>query len=302
MKTMRVVEKRNVWFIISIAVIVVGIVMAVVNGGLNLDIEFTGGTMMHIEFNDKEVNDTDIKNILSDTIGDKAAGADVQAISGKNQLMIKTKELNTEERTAVLDALKAKYGIDPVTDLLSHQNISGTISTELQTKAFLAVVVAALIMLVYISFRFHDITTGVSAIVALIHDVLIVLAIYAIFRIPVNNSFIAAMLTIVGYSINDTIVVFDRIRENKTILRQGHYTSFVNVSITQTLARSINTSLTTVIMVALLYFLGVPAIQNFSFPLMMGILSGTYSSIFIASPVWYLFKKGKDKEKGVQQA
>lgn len=288
---MKVVKRKRTWFSISIAIIVVGIIMAIVNGGLNLDIEFTGGTMMHVEFNDKQVDDTDVQAVIDEALGDKAAGADVQAIKGENQVIIKTKELTTEERTAVMNGLADKYGIDPINDLLSHSNISGTISSELQRDAILAVLVAAIIMLIYISIRFHDITTGVSAIVALLHDVLVVLAIYAIFRIPVNNSFIAAMLTIVGYSINDTIVVFDRIRENQKSMRRGQYAELVDSSINQTLARSINTSLTTVVMVALLYFLGVPAIQDFSFPLMMGIISGTYSSIFIASPVWYLFKK-----------
>lgn len=294
---MKIVEKRRTWFFISIAIIVVGLIMAFVNGGLNLDIEFTGGTMMHVEFNDQAVEDADISAIIDETLGAKAAGADVQAIKNENQVIIKTKELTTDERVKLMEGLANKYGIDPVNDLLSHSNISGTISTELQRDAILAVLVAALIMLIYISIRFHDITTGVSAIAALLHDVLVVLAIYAIFRIPVNNSFIAAMLTIVGYSINDTIVVFDRIRENQKTMRRGHYADLVDRSINQTLARSINTSLTTVVMVALLYFLGVPAIRDFAFPLMMGILSGTYSSIFIASPIWFLFKKGKDTSK-----
>lgn len=295
---MKIVERKNIWFCISIAIIVIGIISAIVKGGLNLDIEFTGGTMMHVNIG-QEYAESDIRSIVEDVIGEKAVGASITRViseSKDQQVIIKTKELSTEERMAVYAALAEKYGleIEGSADLLSHSNISGTISSEMQRGAVLAVLIAAVIMLIYISIRFHDVATGFSAIVALLHDVAIVLAVYSIASIPVNNSFIAAMLTIVGYSINDTIVVFDRIRENQKVMKRGQYTGLINSSIKQTLSRSINTSVTTVVMVALLYVFGVPAIKEFAFPLMIGILSGTYSSIFIASPVWHLFKRKEE--------
>lgn len=293
---MKIVENKKFWFIISLTIIIIGLGLMMVRG-LNYDIEFAGGTMMHVHIG-QEFTEGDIRTVVEDVLGSKAEGADIQKVSGSQEVIIKTKELSTEERTEVFDALAVEYGLQSGKDgdLLSHSNISGTISSEMQRDALLAIVIASVVMLIYISFRFHDITTGVSAIAALLHDVLIVLAVYSIFSIPVNNSFIAAMLTIVGYSINDTIVVFDRIRENQAVMRRGDYSGLVNRSIKQTLSRSINTSLTTVAMVAMLYILGVPAIKEFAFPLMIGILSGTYSSIFIASPVWHLFK-GKEEKR-----
>ena len=179
--------------------------------------------------------------------------------------------------------------------LIEEQNISAVISDEMQKDAVIAVVIAGICMLIYIWFRFKDIKFGASAVVALLHDVLCVLTVYALVRIPVGNTFIACMLTIVGYSINATIVIFDRIRENRQIMYRESLENIVNKSITQTLSRSINTSLTTFISVLVLYIMGVASIREFALPLMAGIIAGTWSSIFITGTLWYGMKKiGKE--------
>ncbi len=185
-----------------------------------------------------------------------------------------------------------KYGI--TAEDIESESISATISGEMRNSALLSIFFAAVCILLYVTLRFKDYRFGVSAVIALIHDVLVVLAVYAVFRIPINNSFIAAMLTIVGYSINDTIVLFDRVRENQKYMKRGDFKGVVDTSISQTISRSIYTSLTTFIMVAVLYVMGVASIREFALPLMVGILSGTYSSIFVASPLWYLFKRKEE--------
>jgi preprotein translocase SecF subunit len=205
-----------------------------------------------------------------------------------------------EQRQALFEAMQEKYQLT-TENLLRDNNISPTISPEIRAKAVEAVLLGALLMLIYISIRFKDFTFGTSAVIALLHDVCIMLMAYAVFRVPVNNSFIAAMLTIIGYSINDTIIVFDRIRENKGRMRNNDI-EIVNTSINQTLTRSINTSLTTLIMVALLYFLGTSSVKEFAFPLLIGILAGTYSSIFIASPIWYEMKQAIRRRKNAEKA
>jgi len=166
----------------------------------------------------------------------------------------------------------------------------------MKRDAILAIVIAAVFILIYITIRFKDFRFGISAVIALIHDVLVVLAVYSVLGVAVNNSFIAAMLTIVGYSINDTIVLFDRVRENQRHMKRGDYVGVVDLSVSQTISRSINTSLTTFFMVLILYIVGVASIEEFALPLMVGIISGTYSSIFIASPLWVMFKQREDKK------
>ena len=196
------------------------------------------------------------------------------------------RELSVEERTALEVALKENFGIE--NDSISSQNISSTISGEMLKSAIMAVIVAAGCMLIYIWFRFSDFRFGASAVAALVHDVFVVITFYACVRLSVGSTFIACILTIVGYSINATIVVFDRIRENLRADRKKRTFSIedtVNKSITQTLTRSIFTSLTTFITVAVLYILGVSSIKEFALPLMAGILCGTYSSVCLASVV-----------------
>jgi preprotein translocase SecF subunit len=187
---------------------------------------------------------------------------------------------------------KDKYGLEN-TDLVNQQKFGPSIGKEIQGKAFLSVIIASLCMLAYITLRF-ELFFGLAAVAALIHDVLIGVAVYAILNIPINSSFIAAMLTIVGYSINDTIVVFDRIRENIKTTRKSKFEDIIDMSISQTIIRSVNTSVTTLFAITSLYIFGVEAIKDFALPLIIGVVAGTYSSIFIASPIWYLLKIKKE--------
>ena len=215
------------------------------------------------------------------------------------QYEIKSKDLDETKTSEMFKALKEKYSLED-SALISQSQIGPSVGKELTRNAIASVLVACIAMLFYIAIRF-EFNFGVAAIVALVHDVLITLAFYAVFNIPVNNSFIAAMLTIVGYSINDTIVIFDRIRENRHSMRRSTPTEIANTSINRTLARSINTSLTTLIIIGAVNVF-VPTVREFSLPLLIGIAAGAYSSIFIASPVWVLLQKRNPKNKKIKTA
>lgn len=291
---MAIVEKRKLWFIISIILIVVGLLAMPINamlgkGILNFDVEFVGGMEMQIAIGE-DFQNNDIMSIVSEVTGQNAP--QVQHILGKQEVNVKIKSVDEETRKTLTEKLKEKY---PASEILSLSDVSSTISGEMQTTALIAITIACLAMLVYITIRFKDIKSGLSAILALFHDVLIVIGIYAIFRIPINNSFIAAILTIVGYSINNTIVIFDRIRENKTTYRKNDFEKLVNNSVKQTLSRSINTSLTTLFTITAIFILGVASIKEFSLPIIVGIVAGTYSSIFISTSLWYVFNTMKKK-------
>lgn len=297
------VSRRRIWFTASLAVIIIGIIFVPVNGGakgsaLNYDIEFIGGTSTLVTtdavmYDSIDSLSADIKDLVVEATGDVKPQMNlVNGVDQQGQFVIKTKTLDTETGVKLREALVAKYGITE--DNIQSESISATVSNEMRRDAIIAVIVASIGILIYVTFRFHDYRFGVAAVIALIHDVFVVFAVYSVLYIPVNNSFIAAMLTIVGYSINDTIIVFDRIRENQKIMRHGDYKGVINFSIVQTIGRSINTSFTTFIMVFVLNLFGVASIREFALPLMVGIISGTYSSIFIASPLWYLFKKKEE--------
>lgn len=290
---MNIVEKRKTWFTISIIIIIAGLLAMPINammgnGILNFDVEFIGGTVMEVNIGQDFDITNDIRPIVIEITGDESPQI---TRSGDQGVSIKTKSIDATTRTKLYDALKEKYNLDGMNDLLNVDDVSPTISTEMQLKALQALLIASILMLIYITFRFKDWRFGLAAVLPLIHDVLIVLAVYSIGRVPVNNSFIAAILTIVGYSINDTIVVFDRIRENRKAAKKGDLEGLIDRSISQTIVRSINTSVTTLLTITVLYFLGVQSIKEFALPLIVGIISGTYSSIFIASPLWYEFHK-----------
>ncbi len=298
-----VIERKKVWFAISAIIILIGIVMMPVHkvtndSILNYDIEFIGGTSTLVSvgegngYNSPEALQDAVKDLVVEATGDDTP--QFQNVTGKDQFIIKTSDLDTAKRAALQTALISKYNI--TSEDIESESISPTISVEMRRDAIVAVLVAALCILIYVTFRFHDFWFGLAAVIALVHDILIVFAIYSLGNVPINNSFIAAMLTIVGYSINDTIVVFDRIRENMSLDKKFSYKQLIDMSISQTISRSINTSLTTFIMVLILYVLGVASIREFALPLMVGILSGTYSSIFIASPLWFLFRVNRDKK------
>ena len=297
------VGKKKIFFVISIVLILVGPAMMLMHKSsegkvLNYSLEFMGGTSTTVTFNeDFSIEDLDakVKPVVQEVTGD--ANIQMQKVTGGNQVVIKTRELSVEERNTMEDKLVSEFDVD--SSLIATESISSTISGEMKNDAVTAVIIATIFMLLYIWFRFSDVRFATSAVMALIHDVLVVLACYAVLWISVGNTFIACMLTIVGYSINATIVIFDRIRENlKEKTKKQTIADVVNLSVTQTLTRSIYTTITTFIMVAVLYVLGVSSIREFALPLMVGILCGGYSSVCITGPLWYVMKtkiKGKQK-------
>lgn len=288
--------KRKVFFGISAAVIVLGFVFMGVNGAqgngaLNYSMEFKGGTSTNVTFNENytlDEIDSEIVPLIEDATGDN--NVQVQKVEGTNQVIFKTQTLDLDKREAFNNAMVENFDVNE--DEITTENISSTVSSEMRQDAAVAVIVATICMLLYIWFRFNDVRFATSAVVALVHDVLVVLAFYVVSRISVGNTFIACMLTIVGYSINATIVIFDRIREElKTKSRNEGLDTLVNRCITNTLTRSIYTSLTTFVMVAVLYVLGVSSIKEFALPLMVGIICGGYSSVCITGVLWYVMKK-----------
>ncbi|MDO4306997.1 MAG: protein translocase subunit SecD [Eubacteriales bacterium] len=290
------VGKRKVFFIISIVLILCGPVAMLIHSqsegkALNYSLEFSGGTSTNVTFNEemdiKEI-DSEVTPLVEEVTGDK--NVQPTKVVGTNQVIIKTRALNLDEREALNKALVDKFDVDE--SLISAESISSTVSSEMRKDAVVAVIVATIFMLLYIWFRFKDIRFAGSAVLALLHDVLVVLAFYAIARVSVGNTFIACMLTIVGYSINATIVIFDRIRENlHGSSRTENLEEIVNASITETLTRSIYTSFTTFVMVAILFIMGVSSIREFALPLMVGIICGAYSSVCITGALWLVFKR-----------
>ena len=294
-KTINFLSKKNICFVISAVLILGGLAVMGVNGSkgkgaLNYSLEFQGGTSITIPMNEalsiQEIDET-VKPVVSEVIG----GNEIQAqkVDGSNDVIVKTRALDLETREALCQELVEKFGVDE--NQIAIENIGAAISSEMRSDAITAVLLAALFMLLYIWFRFKDIRFATSAVAALLHDVLVVLAFYAVARLSVGSNFIACMLTIVGYSINATIVIFDRIRENLAVAgRKADLQELVNRSITQTLSRSVNTSVTTFITVAVLYVLGVASIREFALPLMVGIVCGAYSSVCITGALWYVMK------------
>ena len=287
--------KRKIFFAVSVAVILVGFVFMGVNAGtgkgaLNYSLEFKGGTSTNVTFDKaytlKEIDETmipDLEKVTDDP------NIQVQTVANSNQVIFKTQTLDLEKREAFAKYMADKFGVEEKD--ITTENISSTVSSEMRVDAIIAVAIATVFMLLYIWLRFKDIRFATSAVVALIHDVLVVLAFYVIARISVGNTFIACMLTIVGYSINATIVIFDRIREEmKTKKRGEELDVLVNRCITRTLTRSIYTSLTTFVMVAVLFVMGVSSIKEFALPLMVGIICGAYSSVCITGALWYVMK------------
>ena len=263
---------------------------------LNYSLEFVGGTSTTLTLNEDmpiEKIDSDIVPLIENITGD--GNVQTTKVAGSNQIIIKTRTLNVEEREAFTNVMVTNFGVEESS--ITAETISATVSSEMKSDAVIAIVAAAVCMLVYIWFRFKDIRFGASAVIALLHDILVVLAFYAAVRVPVGNTFIACMLTIVGYSINATIVIFDRIRENmREMGRKEDLEEVVNRSISQTLSRSVFTSLTTFFMVASLEVFGVSSIREFALPLMAGIICGTYSSICLAGSLWHLFRKKMGKQ------
>ena len=306
LKTIHFVSKKNIFFSVSLAVIAAGFVFMGVNKAndgqvLNYSLEFKGGTSTNITFNeDLSIADIEAKvvPVVTNVTGDKSI--QTQKVSGTNEVIIKTRTLSVDEREALDSALEETFNVDK--EKITAETISSTVSDEMKADAIIAVLIATVCMLLYIWFRFKDVLVAASAVTALLHDVLVVLAFYAVAKVSVGSTFIACMLTIVGYSINATIVIFDRIRENMADKKKtDELMEIVDRSISQTLSRSIFTSLTTFIMVAVLFILGVTSIREFALPLMVGIVCGTYSSVCIVGGLWYTLTTKINPEKQVEK-
>ncbi len=285
---LKIVEKTKLWISISLIIIIIGLGVIAKNG-LNLGIDFKGGTKLSISMN-QEFAKADVDKII-----DKSAKGEYTSKTvddGKDlEITVKSDALSADEIASLISEIKTEF---QGSELMSEEFIGAAVGSELKSKALIGLIVATICMLVYIGIRF-EFKFGLAAIAALAHDILIAISVYAILNIPVNSPFIAAILTIVGYSINDTIVVFDRIRENQKNMKKSSVEDITNTSITQTIARSINTSATTLFTIAAVYVF-VPSIRELSLPLMIGVIVGCYSSIFIASPVWVLLKNRNKKQ------
>lgn len=295
-KPVKFVEHRRIFFTVSICAIALGWVVMGVNahrgiGALNYSLDFVGGTSTTVTF-DKNYTldelDQDVVPIFESVTGD--ANVQVQKVSGGNSVIFKTRTLTVDERETLNTDLEDTFGISE--DNITAETISATVSDEMKADCVQAVLGALALMLVYIWFRFKDMRFGASAILALAHDCLVVLTVYAVMRISVGSTFIACMLTIVGYSVNATIVIFDRVRENLARRKKDtDLMTLVDTSITDTLSRSIFTSLTTFFMVFVLFVMGVSSIREFALPIMAGIICGTYSSVCVTGSLWFVLRK-----------
>lgn len=292
---LRVVEHTKWWFTLSLIIIVLGIGSIFVRG-VNTGIDFVGGTVIDISMGSKDYNVDDVKTVIN------KYAKEYETIKASNnnvfELNIKAKAdvIKDEDVTSIVKDLQDKFGSD--VKLISHDSIGPSIGNELKQKALLSLSIAIVAMLIYVGFRF-ELKYGAAAVLALVHDVLITLSVYFIFHLPINTSFIAAVLTIIGYSMNDTIVIFDRIRENlRGARRTAELKEVVDHSISQTIVRSIYTVSTTLITTAAIHVY-VPAVRDFTLPLLVGIASGCYSSICIASPIWVILKNRSKKTAAV---
>lgn len=299
------VKNFKICGVASLIVIITGLAFLGVNHArigkaLNYSLEFTGGTSTTATFADDDVYtleraEKEVAPAIAEAVGIDAGTIQIQTVEGNNQVIFKTSELTEDQSAKIDDLLKSQFKATEV----DNQSISSTISGEMQKDAIVAIVVSSVLMLLYIAFRFSDVKFGISAVLALVHDVLVVFAAYSIGMLSVGNTFIACMLTILGYSINATIIIFDRIRENMRTMDNSKESleEVVNRSIGQTFTRSIYTSLTTFIMVFVLFVMGVASLKEFTFTLMLGIVCGAYSSVCITGPLWYTMKKKSLKKK-----
>lgn len=284
---LKIIEKSKIWISISLIIVVIGLGFTFFKG-LNFGIDFKGGTQVSIQLND-EISKANVDTIVKGYAADAST-----TISNNNEYEIKSTDLDSDKLSSIMNELKDKYSLED-TALLSQEEIGASVGKELTRNSLLALFAAGVVMLIYVAIRF-EFTFGVAALVATLHDILMTIGVYAIFGIPVNTPFIAAMLTIVGYSMNDTIVIFDRIRENTKKMRRANTYEIADTSLTETLARSVYTSLSTLATIVAINIL-VPSVREFTIPLIVGIICGAYSSIFIASPVYVLLKEKTGKKK-----
>lgn len=289
---LKIVESFKYTVLVPVVIILIAAIMLGVCGGFEQDVEFLGGMNMYVDMG-ADVNIDELAKFVESNTPENVNPV-VQRLEG-TQVSIKTNPVETEVRESLQAALLEEYKLTEEA-VLQVDNISPTVGGELKKQALMAAVIAAILMLVYITIRF-EMRTGIAAVICLIHDVIIMIAVYAIFQIPINSNFIAAILTIIGYSINNTIVVFDRIRENYGKNKRAPFAETVNMSIKQTLTRSINTTITTLLPVVMLFIFGVTSIRQFTIPLMVGLVAGTFSSVFMAGPIWVMMKNLQAKRK-----
>lgn len=286
---------RYVCFAFSLIVILGGIIYGMVTG-FKFDIDFKGGTTIQADLK-QDFSNTDLENIVKNEVGKTAL---IQKMTGgTSSVTITTDSMTVEESDKVVTALKEAY---PDIDEPSVRNIQPSYGKELLNFALLAIGVAVILILLYVGVRFKTLgfTAAITAIIALLHDALFIIAIYGIFKLPINSTFVAVILTIIGYSINDTIIIYDRIRENKRkVTKSSDEKDTINLSLNQTMKRTLITSLTTIVAIAVVYVFALvynqTVLKEFSLPLVIGVLVGTYSSIFIASSLWYSLDKGIGK-------
>lgn len=288
---LKIIEKSKIWISISLIIIVIGLGFTCFKG-LNFGIDFKGGSQVSIQLNE-DINKDDVDTIVKQYAPDSST-----TISNTYEYEIKSTDLDSDKLSSIMTELKDKYSLDD-TALISQEEIGAAIGKELTRNSLLAILAASAVMLIYVAIRF-EFKFGIAALIATLHDVLITITVYAVFGIPVNTPFIAAILTVVGYSMNDTIVIFDRIRENSKKMRRADTVEVANTSISETLTRSINTSLSTLVTIIAITIL-VPSVREFTIPLIVGVVCGAYSSIFIASPIW-VFLKEKTGKKRVKNA
>jgi len=290
----RFVENSRWALLVSLLIIIAGIV-SMSMGNLNLGIDFTGGTLIQVKIGEA-FTDMQVREVLA-PLG--LEGSKIQHVRSKtgeaDEVVIRTAALDEEERQAVIAALQERWPQITNADILRVDNVGAVIGGELTRSAMLALALAALGMVVYITFRF-EFSFAIAAIIALLHDALIVFSVFFLFQVEINSPFVAAILTIIGYSINDTIVIYDRIRENLKRYRRQDLVTIVNRSLTETLSRSINTSATTLLVlfslvIAFYFFVGAMDLQAFILALLVGVISGTYSSVFIAAPIWVFWRQ-----------
>lgn len=277
---MQIIERRKIPYIISAILIIVSL-FSLLTTGLNLGIDFKGGSILHVEM-DSSVTSAQVREVLADF---KLEKAEVQ--KSNNEFYIRTEVLDQEKTNQIMDALEKNFN---KVQFLSADSVGATIGSELTRNAILALTIAAVLMLLYITVRFEW-TFGVAAVLAIIHNVIVVLGVFSLLQWEINSAFIAAILTVIGYTINDTIVIFDRVRENRRKTKKPDYNELLNTSIMQTLNRSINTVLTSAFALVALLLFGGPTIHTFVSAMLIGFGIGAYTSIFIASPLWYELKK-----------
>ena len=288
------VKQKNVFFAFSLVVILAGIVSIAVQG-FNLGIDFTGGTMLDLKFA-KPVTVSEVRTVLKDYGLENSTLqlAGTEKVDKAPNVIIRTRVLDEGERKAVLQGLNDKLG---KYDIMRIEKVGATIGSEMTREAIIALLLSWLVIIAYVSYRF-EFRFGVAGILALVHDVMIVVGFFSIFRQEIDATFVAAMLTIVGYSINDTIVIFDRIRENMKLMKKGEsLPEMVDRSIWQTMTRSIYTSLTVMFCVVAMYFFGGETTKTFALALIIGFISGTYSTVFLASPVWLTWKERDERKR-----